>query len=222
MEKTTMMKENLSLRDAERRALRLAAFQDGSVDMFLGCSLILMSFYAVLRDWLGPVKNGILVIGILLLLMVGVILIKKYIYAPRAGLVRFSQAQKGRIKALRIVTVVLVIATFLVWILVQTGVITRLEWEAGPEWLKTLALDILFAAFTIGFFGLIAYVFGIARLHLYGWLFGLGNLASTILHRYWGISIHYPVMIGGGIILSVGVVLLVRFLRDYPIPTEEA
>ena len=117
---------------------------------------------------------------------------------------------------------ILVAATLIFWILIATGVITRLEWEAGPEWFQTLALDILFTAFTIGFFGLMAYMFGVARLHLYGWLFGLGNLASTILHIYWGITVHYPVLIAGGIALGVGVSLLVRFLRDYPIPAGEA
>ena len=216
-----MMTQDLSVKDAERRALRLAAFQDGSVDIFLGCSLILMSFYAVLRDLLGVVWNAVLVIGVLLFLLVGVALIKKYIYTPRAGLVRFSQTHRERIKKLRIVTVILVLGTFVIYILVQTGVITRPEWEAGSGWFQTLALDILFTAFTIGFFGLIAYAFGIARLHLYGWMFGLGNLTATILHMYRGVAIHYPVLIGGGIMLAVGMILFVRFLRDYPIPAEE-
>jgi len=210
------MSHNISLKEAERKAFRLATFQDGWWDIFLGCSLIMMSFYPVLRNVLGPALNLLLLACILAILLIGVYVTKKYITVPRSGLVRFGPTQKVKIKKLQTITLILVLATFVFWILVVTQVIARPDWEAVPGWLRDFGVDILFTAVTVGFFGLIAHALGIPRLHLYGWLLGLGDLVSTILDVYEGFTFHFPLLMSGGIILLIGVTLFIRFLRDYP------
>lgn len=67
-------------------------------------------------------------------------------------------------------------------------------------------------------FSLIGYLFGVARLYLYGWLLGVGDLASTALNQARGLPFNLPMVISAGIILAIGVVLLVRFVRKYTIP----
>ncbi len=216
------MSQNITLKEAQRRAFRLATFQDGLWDIFLGCSLIMMSFYSLLRSALGPALNLLLLLGVLVILLVGVFVTKRSISIPRAGLVRFGPAQKATIKKLQVMTLVFFLGTFTFWILVVTQTIQQPDWSSAPDWLRDLDVDILFTALTIAFFGLVAHVLGIPRLHLYGWLLGLGNLLSTILDLFHGFSFHLPMLIAGATILLVGVVLVIRFVRRYPIPEEES
>jgi hypothetical protein len=82
-------------------------------------------------------------------------------------------------------------------------------------------VDILFTLVIIGFFHFLGVTYGIARLHLYGWLMGLGNLASTILEHEAGVIFHWPMLLAGVIIVVIGAVLFIRFLRDYPEPALE-
>jgi len=215
------MSHNISLKEAQRKAFRLATFQDGCWDIFLACFLIMMSFYPVLRNVLGPALNLLLLICVLAILLIGIYVARKYITVPRAGLVKFGPTQKEKIKKLQAITLIFVLAPFVFWILGVTHVITEPDWGTAPDWMRDFDVDILFTAITIGFFGLIAYALGVPRLHLYGWLLGLGNLVSTILEVYEGFTFHFPLVMSGGIILLIGVALFIRFLRDYPIPTEE-
>jgi hypothetical protein len=210
----------MGLKEAERKAFRLAMFQDGWWDIYLGCCLIMMSFYSVLRSVLGPALNLLLLACVLVILLIGVYAAKKTITVPRVGLVRFGPTQKAKIKKLQAITLILVLATFVFLILVVTQTITEPAWGAAPNWIWDFDVDILFTVIIIGFFGLIAYALGIPRLHLYGWLLGLGMLASTILDVYAGFTFHFPQAISGGIILLIGVALFIRFLHDYPMPTE--
>lgn len=111
------MSYNISLKEAQRKAFRLATFQDGCWDIFLGCSLIMMSFYPVLRNVLGPALNLLLLICVLAILLIGVYVAKKYITVPRAGLVKFGPTQKEKIKKLQAITLIFVLAPFVFWIL---------------------------------------------------------------------------------------------------------
>jgi hypothetical protein len=181
-----------------------------------------MSFYPVLRSALGPVLNLLLLGCVLAILLVGVFAAKKYIVVPRVGLVKFGSKQKQKIKTLHVITFIMVLATFVFAILLVTKVIIEPDWGAAPDWIRDFDVDILFTAIVIGFFSLIAYAFGVPRLHLYGWLYGLGNLIATILEVYEGFTFLFPLAISGGIILLIGVAFFIRFLRDYSIPTEEA
>ncbi len=216
------MSHNISLKKAERETLKLAYFRDGWWDIFLGCCLIWMSFYPGLRSALGPTLNLLLLGCVLAILFVAVFAAKKYIVIPRVGLVEFGSTQKQKIKTLHVITFILVLATFVFAILLVTKVIIEPDWGAAPDWVRDFDVDILFTAILIGFFSLIAYAFGVPRLHLYGWLFGLGNLISTILEVYEGFTFLFPLAMSGGIILLIGVALFIRFLREYSIPKEDA
>jgi hypothetical protein len=65
------------------------------------------------------------------------------------------------------------------------------------------------------------YFFGVARLYAYGWLIGLGNLASVIFNEGAPERFNLPLAIAAGIILAIGVSLLTRFLKQYPTEPEE-
>jgi len=59
------------------------------------------------------------------------------------------------------------------------------------------------------------------RLYLYGWMLGLSFPASAMLDSHLGIVFPLPFTLSGIGMLLIRAVLLIRFLRDYPLPTED-
>jgi hypothetical protein len=75
-------------------------------------------------------------------------------------------------------------------------------------------------------FCLAAYFLNLARLYAYGVLMAMSFFACGMLGRN---TIHlahhgYPVVFGfsSAVLLAIGLLLLLRFLRNYPLPTKEA
>ena len=62
------MNQTLDIQNAEKQVLRLASLEDGIWEIYLGLFFILMSFYSITREILGPLLNAVFVIGMLLLL----------------------------------------------------------------------------------------------------------------------------------------------------------
>jgi hypothetical protein len=71
----------------------------------------------------------------------------------------------------------------------------------------------------IGFigFGLAGLISGIRRLYIYALLSVVITLSAHLLN----LPIYVPFLVFSGIILTIGTILLVRFLRRYPIAMEE-
>jgi len=67
-------------------------------------------------------------------------------------------------------------------------------------------------------FGLMAYFMDFPRLYAYGLLFAISIALTEALwpSRISGIAF----VVSGGIALLIGLVMLVRFLRRYPVPAE--
>ncbi len=72
----------------------------------------------------------------------------------------------------------------------------------------------------VGLFSLLGYLFGVTRLFVYGWLLGAAFVLSAALSIYQGWTFNLPLAIASGIIIGVGIVLFVRFMRKYPILME--
>ena len=180
-----------------------------------------MSFYSLTREILGPTLNGVLFLGLPLLLAMIAVIAKKHITQPRAGMVKFGSGTKKKIKAANIIVVGLVLATFVLVILGANSLLNEPTWERLPQWFSDFDIDLVFALIIIGIFGLIAYFTGIARFYLHGVLLGVGNFATTVLHRYSDIQFGWPIALAGLIIAAIGVVVLVKFIRNYPLPSAE-
>ncbi len=214
------MSQQMSIREAERRVFRLAAFQDGWWDILFGSELIMLSIYPITRRAFGPVWNLALFLAALALLLIVVYAAKRSFVAPRIGQVKLGPNRSVRLG--RTVGVTIFVATFIFFILTLTRTITEPAWPGAPAWFRNYDVDILFTLVIIGFFHFLGAIYGITRLHLYGWLMGLGNLASTILEHEAGIIFHWPMLLAGATMIVIGVVLFSRFLRDYPLPVLEA
>ena len=215
------MSRQINLKEAERSVFRLAAFHDGWWDILLGGELILLSAYPVFRAMLGPTWNLVLFFGGLALLLIVIYAVKKFVITPRLGTVKFGPAQNALLRKVMAATSLLVLATFAFLLIVSRRGSAEPSWAGAPQWVRDFGFDIFFALLIVGFFSLLAYALGVARLHLYGWLMGLGNLFSNILDAYAGMTFHWPMFVAGSVIVLIGATLFARFLRHYPVAIAE-
>jgi hypothetical protein len=189
----------MGLKEAGRKVLHLT-FQDGLWDIFIGW-LILFGGIRSLTDnpWF-----SLAALGSVLLYVGGKLLIT----APRLGRVKFSPALRARIGVVRLVTAIAVLGTVFFLALSLSGQRSSAKVAGAFMVLGTTAV-----------LWLIAYVWDFKRLYVYGLLIGL----SMALHETVGRPIG-PIAecVVGGIALLVGLVVLARFLHDYPIPAESS
>jgi hypothetical protein len=145
---------------------------------------------------------------------------KKYITVPRLGAVRFGPARRARLSVS-----VLILAGSALLGLVVFLVFARDSIPAG--WLSARVLGLLaFVVNCLVVFGLLAYFLDFRRLYGYAVLWALAFPASEVVTTHTALSpaSAFLLTVGAfaGVMLVTGIVLLIRFLRDYPIATEPA
>ena len=215
------MAQTIDIKKAEKQVLRLSTFEDGIWEIYLGLFFILMGIYPVTRELLGPALNAILIIGVSLLLVTIAMSAKKRMARTRTGLVKLGPESKKKIKVAHIVIWSLVFATLTLAILGANSLLKEPTWEFLPQWLSDFDVDLVFALIMVGIFWVIAYSTGTNRFYLHGVLLGTGNFATTVLLAYNKIRFGWPIALAGLIIAGIGVSVLVRFLQEHPLQTEE-
>ena len=106
--------------------------------------------------------------------------------------------------------------------LVSPGQLASQTPGSGPLSPRSYLVGIVMLLVLVALFGGIAYVFVVNRLFLYGWLLGGGNLASVIMNQDAPEAFNLPLGLAAGVILLIGMGLLARFVRKYPIRSAEA
>lgn len=215
------MMQTINMKDAEKQVFRLATFEDGIWEIYLGLFFTLMSIYSLTRDLLGPVLNAVFILGITLLLVGLGWIVKKRITQPRIGLVKLGSRTKQNIRFANLITWGLVLATFALLILGANSLISEPTWERLPQWFSDFDVDLLFALLIAAFFCLIAYTTELKRFYFYGVLLGVGNFVTTVLLVYNDVKFGWPLALSGLIIAASGVSVLIRFLQEYPISSKE-
>ena len=213
------MSEMTDFRQIQRRIAQLTTFEDGFWDLLLGSIYLLLAVYPVTRERLGPEWNIVLFLCVLGLLVVAQLAVRNLVSQPRIGYVESRRSPKMRL--LLLLTVGLVIATFglLMLTFLSPGADSApLPVESSGERGYLVEFIVLFVMG--GLFSLMGYLFGVRRIYFYGWLVGLGNLASIYMVHTAGWTFLLPMAIAAGIILLIGTVLMVRFLRKYPVRGE--
>jgi hypothetical protein len=216
-----VMSDPIQFSEVRKRTIQLTNYEDGLWDLLLGIMFMLLAIYPVTRQALGPTWNLILFL-VALAILVGIQLsARRLISDPRLGYVK-PRLTRAKIIVLAI-SAVLVLVTFVLVIitLINPGWLPNVSLGGVPQWLSDLSVDILVMLALAGIFSLMGYLFGVFRLFIYGWLIGIGNLASTAMHLYRGSVFNLPLAIAAGIIILVGVVLFTRFLRKYPLREAE-
>ncbi len=203
----------LDLNQIERNAFRFN-YLDGLMDILQGTIIIGLGFYAYLPEngysitnWVWFVVTFIVAQG---LYWAG----KKFITQPRMGQVRFGSMRHQKNKTLAIVMGIVVLlqalivgATAFGWFNPVIG--QKLFGDIPVEHLAVAALGSIFVGPPLIF---IAYQTDFLRGYYIAFLFALG----VFLMIYFNQPI-YPFIIGG-VIIVIGIMLFIRFLRMHPLP----
>lgn len=208
----------INLKEIERRAYR-STFQDGLWDIQAGLIVIGMAIFVYRPETGYSPRNIIMAIltmsGALGLFIAG----KKYITLPRIGQVRFGAARQRKKSTLAIVLGVMVLLqvvllgfTTLGWLNPQTATLINDFLTSHNLMLAAVAL---IGALMVGTSMIISAFFtDFPR----GYYIAVMMSLAVFLMIYFNRPI-YPIVIGVLITLP-GLILLVRFLKTYPLPTE--
>ena len=201
----------ISLKELERKAFR-SVFQDGLWDIFIG--LLLTQFVIALflsERGLGDFWSSAVLFPIYMIILAGVMLLKKYVVAPRLGMVQFSKKRKSKFKKLILMTNIILVIGIIAGVFFVDLSNLNIKWLAPA----TFSLILL-----IGF-SVTAYLLDLTRFYVYGAMNSLAVAVGELLYQFAGASHHgFPVAFGvtSSIMIIVGIALLVNFLRKYPKP----
>jgi hypothetical protein len=200
------MSYELDMKEIERKAY-LSYSEDGLVDIAIGMVILLWGVFLIVEP------SGL--IGLLGLLAFAIwYLGKRFITIPRIGMIKPSQKMERRFKNLGIFLVILGAIAFGG---ILTGRIIGYPFSSGYS-LGILGLVLA------GGISVLAYLLNAARLYVYAVLlfvaFAGGEILSANITTFEAFAL--SVILGGAIILFSGLVVLLRFLRKYPLPTMEA
>jgi MFS family permease len=199
------MMSNLDLRDTERKTY-LSYFDDGIADILAGLPVFSFGLGMIFDSSLFFILTGLPII------FFGPL--KKRITLPRMGYVKFSPERQRRISR----NMVLLLAAGLIFLLL--GIVAFLGVQGQVFNFRDFMMEyglLVFGAVMASAFALIAVLFEVGRFFGYGALiFGAWLLAYVL-----GIEPGVPVASAGAAIALIGLGFLIRFLSNYPLPSEQ-
>jgi hypothetical protein len=211
------MIEKISLKEAERKVFSLT-YQDGLWDMMMGLTILSVTISGVLRYNPLPVPwNYFPVAVVLLLVFPGFNFAKRKITVPRIGLVEFGEQRKKRLRLVRGVMMGLAFFTMVLFFMTAFSPF-KISLGNMPSWTVDAFVGLLVGLL----FSYIANVIGQSRVYLYGWLLAVALPLDVILDPSDKLNGPYAQMFVGALMLVFGIVLLSRFLRQYPLDLMEA
>lgn len=200
-----IMSQSADFRKLEQKAY-LSYHQDGLIDLIIG-SIVLCIAISEATD--SSIWNLIA-----LLLIFAYMPLKRRITFPRLGYVKFNVKRGGvNMRLAGVVAIgVLVISLVSILVLLLSG-----KSSSSPLILAVRQSPLLVYAL-LGFigFGLAGLVLRLPRLFLYALL----SLVMMISGHLLNLPLWLPFLLLGGTILAIGAVLLIGFLRRYPIAEE--
>ncbi len=206
------MTRAIDLKELEKKAWT-STFEDGIADIGLGLVFLATTICQIFNE------NSPYLYPLFIVPALFIIIAKRYITAPRMGLVKFSKERNRKTNRFIFITTILLI--FLVTLTLTAG-----KWFL-PELSITQVINnngaIIVGAIVFIIPCSVAYVLNWDRMYLYAILYTLSFALNEITIADTGViaSGAYAWLISGMLITVVGVAYLVRFLRRYPLPEKE-
>jgi hypothetical protein len=201
------MSQEISLKQLERRAWR-SVFQDGLWDFYLGTLLMVFAILVLLSKTDMPEGRAMLA------LWAG----KRFITVPRMGRVKFGPSGKARRKKASLLLAISVLVGVVVFVL--TSLAVKGYWSEGLP--MRFIIPAVWAMNMLVVFSLGAYFLDYERLYLIGTLYALPVPVDFWLHELTGVNLGFIAFaVPAAVILIMGLVVFIRFLRDYPPPAKE-
>lgn len=207
----------LDLEQIERKAFR-ATYEDGLWDLYFGAIVAAMALFMFRPD---DGYSALNIVGAVLMISLAFSLFtagKKYITTPRLGQVRFGPQRQQKTRNLALILGVIV---FIQVGLVGMSVYGWLNPGVG-QWLAERLGGgsgelLLVAALGASFVGVPMLIIAYMNDFLRGLYIALGMALAVFLMIYTNQPI-YPLVLAGLIALP-GLVLFIRFLQKYPLPS---
>jgi hypothetical protein len=206
------MSEQISLKQAEQRAFT-ATFQDGLVDILIGCGVSIFAIAPSLSRKLGDFWSSAVFVPFWALAGLAVWLFRKYVVKPRVGVVQFGTWRIARLTRFNVVILVVLLISF------TLGMVSALGFGKLPGWVHTVSFSLVM----LSGFSIAAFFLHFPWLYLYGTLTALSPLVGEALYTYAQAPHHgFPITFGftAGIALLVGLVKFIRLLRTHPLPDQ--
>ena len=209
----TINKE-INIKTIEQQTYKFT-LQDGLYDIAYATLLISFALAPLLREHIYLGYIPFLIIPAPLIILLG----KRYITQPRIGIVKFGQQRKQRQKKMILISSILIPITIILVLLTALG----LFGITTGNILGGYAIPIGAAIFAIFITGLAAYLIQFPNLLIYGTAIGIGILVSELLQTPIGEPLNGIIAFGisGTVLLIIGLVILNRFIKKYPLPDEE-
>jgi hypothetical protein len=203
------MEDNRSLKEIEQKVFK-TYFMDGLWDIY--GALILLGFGLTMITGWDYLMLAFAILAVILLLF------RQRIVMPRLGQVKFSSNRQGKTKRS------ILIATAILTFTMLLGVIFFVLYSTDnmPGWLNIRMGDYFLAVFGGVLAVLVAaaaYIVGVWRYYIYAVLTFVAYVVANILRPDDMEGV--PIIVAGGIVLLSGMVMLMRFLRKYPLPPQE-
>jgi hypothetical protein len=211
------MTNDINLKEIERKAFR-STFQDGLWDLFLGLVLLILATAVLLSDsGISEARAMAALVAMQAVVLLAFIAAKKLITVPRMGLVKFGPKRKRKLTKVRAVLLISVVMGAVLFIVALFSMRNR------PEWLNpALVLGAAWVANCIVVFSLGAYFLDLPRLYAYGVLFAMPVPGDFLLRELAERDLTFIAFgVPALVILVVGAVMFIRFLRQYQLPPKE-
>lgn len=212
------MKSTMNLKEIEKRAFR-STYQDGLWDIYYGLIVISMALFIYRPEkgygWWNMVLMSVSFLVFYFLFFLG----KKYITVPRLGLVKFGELRRKRNRTMGIVLsvfialqILMVIATATGWFYKQFGSWMALHLKGSHELLLVSIISSLMVCVGMS---VIAHFSDFIRGYYITIMMSLAVFIMIYLNKPL-----IPVILGLVIVIP-GVVMLARFISQYPPRTVE-
>ena len=207
------MSQKISVKEADRKVFR-TVYNDGLWDIFLGCFFLIFVIAPYLSPSLGDFWSSVVFLPFWGAASLAILLIRKYIVAPRIGVVKFGTARKIKLMRFSIVMLIINVVALIL------GLVAAVSFGRFPGQM----ISIFFGLILLIGFSIAAYLLDFSRLYIYGLLVGLSPLIGEWLYTYAKAAHHgFPITFGtsAGIMILVGLAVFLRLLRNNPVPTEQ-
>ncbi len=200
------MAQDINLKDLEKSTWT-SFFQSGLVDIMIGLIFVVSTICMIFDDIRYYLMTLYLVPSVLF------IFATRYIVVPRMGIVKFSRRRRRKSTILIAVTTTALVFLVTLTINAKSNFIPQ-----GLSPRLTICAIILTICFSIAFF------LNFERMYFYAFLItGSFILSETIRENPGIISENgYAYLLGAIVMISIGSVYLVKFLKKYPLPAEGA
>ncbi len=194
----------------ERRVFT-SFFQAGFIEAFTGIILLQLGLPALFsRSGFGDWQSALITLPIALILLIVVLLVRRFVVTPRLGRVKFLPERRRRISKLIIVPILTLIA----------GAIVGYIFAENASLRHIFVGQITFILIPIIIFSAAAYFLDMKRLYVYGVIVGLvfplgKYLETVIVSRH---TLPATMLSIAFAFLGIAIVFLVAFLRKYHEP----